>query len=324
MPTVINFVINSEEKDQTIISFLKKRFKNTPLSLIYKLFRAKKIKLNEQDIRYYHHRLKEKDKIDIFDQSLKIATLPIFQKPPVSTIKFEIIYEDDNLLIVLKNHGIPMRSLEDNLDKAVNYYLYKQDPQDYQQKISSYFFYTAVHRLDKLTKGLVIYPKNNEAKKVLYNGIKDKQNITKTYLAVCENFHNVSLPSLVEGFIYKNEAKEKMVFSQKKPFENHGEIKQCAMEIEILYKKKNFNLLKIILHTGRKHQIRAILSFFKTPIVGDKKYGSHFLLNDKIYLFAYQLTFQKNAQPLNYLEGKSFVLEGLEGELTNIIRKENF
>lgn len=65
---VLDFVVSSEENDQTIISFLKRRFKNTPISLIYKLFRTKKIQVNQQNCRYYHYRLKEKDQITIKDK----------------------------------------------------------------------------------------------------------------------------------------------------------------------------------------------------------------------------------------------------------------
>ena len=65
---VLNFVVSSEENDQTIISFLKRRFKNTSISLIYKLFRTKKIQINQQNCRYYHHRLKEKDQVIIKDK----------------------------------------------------------------------------------------------------------------------------------------------------------------------------------------------------------------------------------------------------------------
>ena len=68
---MINFVIKKEEDNQTIISFLKRRFKTTPLSLIYKLFRTKKVKVDGKDIRYYHHRLKIGEKIEIFDNYLK-------------------------------------------------------------------------------------------------------------------------------------------------------------------------------------------------------------------------------------------------------------
>lgn len=65
---MLSFLVSSEENDQTIISFLKRRFKNTPISLIYKLFRTKKIQVNQQNCRYYHYRLKENDQVVIKDK----------------------------------------------------------------------------------------------------------------------------------------------------------------------------------------------------------------------------------------------------------------
>src|SRR6185369_11423340 len=115
-----NFTIAKEEDNQTLISFLKKRFKTTPLTLIYKLFRTKKIKINGEDVRYYHHRLKTGEEIIIYDNSLKVSQPNISLKPENLEIDPEIIYEDDNIIIVLKEHGLSMPEL----DKAVQYYVY--------------------------------------------------------------------------------------------------------------------------------------------------------------------------------------------------------
>src|SRR4051812_9791122 len=193
---MLDFIISKNEEDQTLISFLKKRFKTTSLSLIYKLFRTKKVKVNGENIRYYHHRLKGGEKIEIYDSYLKQSNLVIYP-PSQSKIYFEIIYEDQNVLIALKEHGIAMPSL----DNAVRYYLSKKDPIDYQRKIQQFFILTAVHRLDRLTQGLVIYPKNPQAKKILYKAISDKSKITKKYLATCENNFSKTLPNYVSGYL---------------------------------------------------------------------------------------------------------------------------
>ena len=133
---MLNFTIQKEETDQTIISFLKKRFKTTPLSLIYKLFRNKKIKINGESVRYYHHRLKGGEKIEIYDNYLQQSNLTIYPLSQ-SKIYFEIIYEDKNILIVLKEHGITMPSL----DNAVRYYLSEKNPVEYQRQIENFFVY---------------------------------------------------------------------------------------------------------------------------------------------------------------------------------------
>src|SRR5206468_3316340 len=135
------------------------------------------------------------------------------------------IYEDQNIIIVLKEHGLSMPEL----DKVVQYYFYRQNPQRYQELTQKYFSFNAVHRLDKLTKGLVIFPKNPNAKRILYNAINDKEKITKKYLAFCENSSKKTLPNYVSGYLWKNESEQKMEFSPNQEKENS---KHCAMEIQ--------------------------------------------------------------------------------------------
>jgi 23S rRNA pseudouridine955/2504/2580 synthase len=312
---MLDFIVQEGENDQTMISFLKRRFKTTPLSLIYKLFRAKKIKVDGKSIRYYHYRLKSGEKIEIYDNYLEKSSSTIY---PLSQSKvyFEVICEDKNVLIVLKEHGITMPSL----DNSIRNYLFQKDPVEYQKQVEEFFVVTAVHRLDKVTKGLVIYPKNSVAKRILYRAIADKTQITKKYLALCEGSFKRNLPSYVRGYLRKDSHEQKMIFTLKNP---DLKAQHCALEIKKLVQKKvffdlfqkfaseyrNSTLLEITLHTGRKHQIRSVLSFFGMPIIGDKKYGSKTEMKDKICLFAYKIIFNNLPPSLSYLNGKEFEIE---------------
>src|SRR4051794_19513072 len=88
--------------------------------------------------------------------------------------------------------------------------------------------------------------------------------------------------------------------------------KFCALEIKKISKKDHYQTLEITLHTGRKHQIRSILSYLGCPIIGDKKYGSKIETKNKIYLLAYKIIFNDLSSPLSYLNGKEFRVEGSE------------
>jgi 23S rRNA pseudouridine955/2504/2580 synthase len=300
-------IILEETANQTLISFLKKRLQTTPLSLIYKLFRTKKIKVNDKDVRYYHYRLKIGDEIKIFDNSLKISDFNISPTPKKVETNLTIIYQDQKILIALKEHGTTMPSL----DNMVRYYLSKEEPDEYQKQLREFFTLTAIHRLDKLTKGLVIYAKNISAKRILYKAISDKKKITKKYLALVESSPK-KIPNYIEGYLWKDEKEKRMKFSWK---ENSPNSKFCALEMKKIKEMANYQLLEITLWTGRKHQIRSILSFFDCPVVGDKKYGSKIKLEDKIYLLAYQIKFGNLSTPLNYLNGQIFQAKGWENEL---------
>jgi 23S rRNA pseudouridine955/2504/2580 synthase len=199
---MLSFTIQKEEADQTLISLLKKKFKSTPLSLIHKLFRTKKIQIDGKSIRYYHHRLKKGEIINIYDNSLKVHQ-PKFSPPVKTEIDLEIIYEDENILLVIKEPNIEVHSSESNncLNNAVRYYIYQQDPDYYQKQFKSLFILNAIHRLDKLVAGLVIYPKNPIAKRILSRTINDKEKITKKYLAICENLSKRRLPGYINGYL---------------------------------------------------------------------------------------------------------------------------
>lgn len=102
-----------------------------------------------------------------------------------------------------------------------------------------------------------------------------------------------------------------MEFSPKQERKN---AKNCALEIKEVNQKNNLRLLEVTLHTGRKHQIRAILAYLGCPIIGDQKYGSKIRLSDQIYLLAYKIIFNNLSAPLLYLNGQEFCLERLKNE----------
>lgn len=199
---MLNFTIQKEESNQTVISLLKKKFKSTSLSLIYKLFRTKKIQVNGEIIRYYHYRLKKGEVIKIYDNFLKIYHSKF--SPPLKTkIDLKIIYEDKNILITVKEPNVEIHSSKNSncQNNAVRYYIYQQNPVLYQKQIESLFIFNAAHRLDKLTTGLVIYPKNPAAKRILNKAMSDKKKITKKYLAICKSPLKKQLPSYISGYL---------------------------------------------------------------------------------------------------------------------------
>ena len=113
-----------------------------------------------------------------------------------------------------------------------------------------------------------------------------------------------------------------MEFSCQKPL-NVLMVKYCALTTQKLFQQNIYQLYKITLDTGRKHQIRAIFSYYHSPIVGDKKYGSKTDLKDKILLFAYQLEFNNLPSSLTYLNKKIFTINGLENQLVKWLKKKN-
>ena len=93
------------------------------------------------------------------------------------------------------------------------------------------------------------------------------------------------------------------------PKSTNPQAKFCALEVKKISERNTCQILEITLHTGRKHQIRSILSHFGLPIIGDKKYGSKIEVKNKIYLLAYKILFVDLPSPLSCLNGKVFEIE---------------
>ncbi|WP_339043573.1 RNA pseudouridine synthase [Spiroplasma endosymbiont of Apeira syringaria] len=173
------------------------------------------------------------------------------------------------------------------------------------------------YRLDKLTKGLIIYPKNKITQNALHNATKNGQ-IIKKYLAICSGQLTKNLN--ISGYITHDELTMKMKFS----IEPSEQSKSCSTIFTPIFNTKDFTLVECQLVTGRKHQIRSTLQFLNLPIVGDTKYGSTIVTPNKIALFAYYLSFNDLEEPFTYLNDQNFIIKDLKTDLIKQIKKEKW
>ncbi|MGN1201374.1 MAG: RluA family pseudouridine synthase [Candidatus Caccovivens sp.] len=206
---------------------------------------------------------------------------------PVSEGNLDILYEDDDFLIVNKPHNlacIPTRShINDNLGGRVVAYMQKTTPN---------FVLRIINRLDKETAGIVIIAKNLFA----YNRIKD---LKKEYYALCEGEFKqtrftINAPILTISNNGINEMK-RIISPQGKPSITHVQV----------IKKSNFpalTLVKLTLETGRTHQIRVHLSHNNNPLYGDTLYGTSTLENHT-FLILKKISF------IHFRTGKHIVIE---------------
>lgn len=305
-------IISANDADQTLINYLKKVFKTLPLAQIYRLFRTKKIRVNGKQITDFKFWLTENDKIDIYESNLSVNYKPekLAKEPSI-----DLVFEDDNFLIVDKPHNLVVHQpYGSNLDTMVRYYLQQKNPKAAREQT---FTISHQYRLDKLTKGLIIYPKNKMAQNAFYEA-NQNGNIVKKYLAICQGQLTKTLD--ISGYITHDENEMKMSFSM----DAYEQSKSCTTIFTPLFMTKNFTLVECQLITGRKHQIRATLQFLNLPIVGDTKYGSTIVTDKKIALYAYYLSFNDLTELLSYLNDKEFVLKKLIDTLINQIKIEKW
>lgn len=297
------FEINNNDNQQTAFKFVKKSYSTTPLSVIYKWFRKGDIKINGQRIKDQKFILHTGDIIEIYDTNKPVVR---DEFKYVDWAGMMVAYEDDNILIVNKEPNIEMHSpINISLDDMVKSYLFDHDEYDPKQENS--FVVSHVHRLDKLTSGLVIYAKNKIALDILLTSIQNKNDIEKYYIArVSKRFKQGFIG---KGWIKYDQEQQISIFTETEKSVKQG-YKACETKFDLLLEQKEFNIIEAQLLTGRKHQIRATLAYYGYPIVNDFRYGGLKINSERmIFLSASKLIFKNLPAPLNYLNGEEIALD---------------
>ncbi|QDY87043.1 RluA family pseudouridine synthase [Mycoplasma anserisalpingitidis] len=275
---------NTTKNDQgrTAFKLLVKYFDNVPISRIERVFRQKDIKINGIRNINKNHVIQENDLVEVYGLSdLKNNESKINKN---IKILFHPIYEDENILLIHKPEKIAIHSEENCIDEQVLSYLKFK-------KVDS-FVPSHVGRLDKETSGIMLYAKNYETLQYLNENIK---NIEKTYIFKSD-FNNDHLT--VEGYIYHDNIKQKMKISK-------NFVENSKKFTTKLFMIKDRKFAKII--TGRKHQIRATLSYLGYPIYGDHKYGGKKF--NRLMLHAYSIKFRNMTGKFEYLNEHEYLKE---------------
>ena len=307
------FTIGSNDSGQRLDRFLAKSVPLLPASLAQKYIRIKRIKLNggraERDTR-----LQTGDVLQLYIND------EFFDTPredngflTVAVPKLNIVYEDENILLVDKRPGLAVhphdgaeygRTLIDHIQA----YLYQK--KEWRPREEHSFTPALCNRIDRNTGGIVIAAKTAEALRVMNQKIKDRE-MDKRYLAIVEGSLKQKSGSL-KGYLFKD-AKKNRVFVTDTPQPGS---KSCHTDYTVLAGRNGLSLVECKLITGRTHQIRAQFAHAGHPLLGDGKYGKLNKNYDRSYqaLYSYKLTFcfTTDAGSLAYLNGKSFQVQQVD------------
>lgn len=194
----------------------------------------------------------------------------------------EILKETKDYIVVSKPSGLitEKNPFEDSLENRVSNHF---------SKSKSKPFVGVVHRLDKVTSGLVLFAKKKSAL-IYFNQLFETKKIQKTYLALVQKPEQISHKKIkLNHFLEKDLAHKKAIIKENK----FGKSKTCELSFQLTKENNDISLVKVWPKTGRFHQIRAQLSFIGMPIIGDIKYGHSIEINQNqhICLHAYSLSF---------------------------------
>lgn len=254
---VDGFVVEADWDGKRLDLFTSEQYTDISRSNIQKLIKENRILVNSK---------KEKASYKVSTGDLVTVAMPEPKELLIEAqdIDIEIVYEDDDLLIVNKPQGMVVHPAPGNPDKTlVNAIMYHCKGK--LSSINGVIRPGIVHRIDKNTSGLLVVAKNNNAHKKLAEQFA-VHSITREYEMICSgrvDWDKKTVDTLI-GRNPKNRLKMSVIKSGGK---------RAVTHFEVLEDLSGFTYMKATLETGRTHQIRVHSSYLKHPIIGDNIYG---------------------------------------------------
>ena len=259
-------IVEDACKNLRVDVFINKKENKISRTRIKNLILDKKLKLNNQIIIDPSKKVSYGDTLELIIPEPKIASLTPYK------YKLDIIYEDEDLIVINKPAGIVMHPGAGNFDKTIVNALINYDKNSL-SNIGDELRPGIVHRIDKNTSGLIVVAKNNETHENLSIQFS-KHSITRIYQLLIWGKVKPS-KGKIETFITRSSKNRQMMevsrTKGKKAITNYKTIEIFENEYT-----PTLSLLECKLETGRTHQIRVHMNFMGNSIVGDDKYKKKF------------------------------------------------
>ena len=275
-----SYRVTNDQDGLRLDRWLKKYIQNIPQSLIEKLIRQGKIKIDKKKVKS-STKVYKNNLIQLFNFKLKEKTLitnkKIFSKKHLEENENNIIYNDIDYIIINKKNGISVQGGTKSKLNLVDLFT--------KSKIFNNIKPYTVHRLDKETSGLLIFAKNRKTAQ-FFTSLFRLRKIHKKYLSICHGE-------------FKN-SKGELVHNLERYEKNRKIIEKAVTRYNVIDQNLGFSLVEMQPITGRKHQLRKQASIIGNPIVGDNKYTTKNKSQKQLMLHSYEIKFIKNNQKISF------------------------
>ncbi len=306
------FTVTKNDAGQRLDRFCAKNAPALPSSALQKYFRTKDIKVGGH-WQKPDYRLTEGECVRMYVPDTAFAapkTRLSTDALAASTAALDIVYEDENLLLVNKKPGVlchPASGWDPaTLVAQIQAHAYRRG--EWNPRLENSFAPALANRIDRGTGGIVIAAKNAEALRILDEKIRLRE-LDKRYLCVCAGRPNAAQGEL-RNWLFKDSVKNTVYVRER----SEPGAQLAVTHWRLLASAHGLSLVECTLETGRTHQIRAQMAHFGHPLLGDSRYGDE-ALNRRWHekrqlLWSYRLGFDftSDAGLLNYLDGRSFTV----------------
>ena len=250
--TDYTFIADSENVGVRIDKFLSDRIEELTRSALVNLIADGNVKVNNKVVSKNY-------KLKLGDEIFVSVPDPVEYEAEAENIPLDIVYEDDDLLVVNKPKGMVVHPAAGNYTGTlVNALLYHC--KDNLSGINGVLRPGIVHRIDKDTSGLLLVAKNDKAHNSLAEQIKE-HSLTREYEAIV--FGNIKDDSgVIDAPIGRHHSeRKKMAVTDKNS-------KNAVTHYEVIERLKGYTYMKFRLETGRTHQIRVHCAYIGHPVSG--------------------------------------------------------
>lgn len=233
-----------------LLDALAQLFPDSSKTTLRQMLQADRVRVNGEVERSAKREVEPGDVLDIAQKSVQAALPP----------GIAILHEDDDILVVLKSHGLLTVATERERETTTQAYLNAYLKEKGEERVH------VVHRLDRETSGVLIFAKSFEAREALKAQFAVHE-VDRVYVAIIEG--EIDPP---RGTIRSHLRERKDL--RMESVDAHPDAKLAVTHYRTIQTSGRYSMLEVTLETGRKNQIRTHLAEKGHPIVGDRLYGS--------------------------------------------------